>query len=237
MHSVAVLWLWISAAINHRFNNYHGIHSGFFGFFEVIEGYEVARTLLDHARAWAKGRGMAVLRGPGEYSTATYERQGILVDGFQYAPAMELTHNPPYYGTFLKQYGFHKAKDYSAYTFDVPTPIPLRLTRLVEQVRLRREIVTRPLNLKESLSEVRLIAKIYNDSWSENWGVLPITEEEADSLADSLRMIVDPGIIHFAFMKGEPAAVLGAFPAPIMPYGHGGAGTVTLTWCVRPDYS
>jgi len=127
---------------------------------------------------------------------------------------MELTHNPPYYSEFLEQYGFHKAKDYYAYTFDVQTPIPLRLKRLVQQVRLRREIETRPLNLKELLSEVRLIVKIYNDSWSENWGFLPITEEEADSLADSLRMIVDPGIIRFAFVKGEPAAVLGAFPDP-----------------------
>ena len=27
-------------------------------------------------------------------------------------------------------------------------------------------------------------------------------------------MIVDPGIIRFAFVKGEPAAVLGAFPDP-----------------------
>ena len=81
-------------------------------------------------------------------------------------------------------------------------------------MRLRREIQTRPLNFKELPSEVRLIVKIYNDSWSENWGFLPITEEEADSLADSLRMIVDPGIIRFAFVNNEPVAVLGAFPDP-----------------------
>ncbi len=181
---------------------------------------------------------MTILRGPGEYSTATYERQGVLVDGFQYPPTMELTHNPPYYSKFLERYGFHKAKDYYAYTFDVQTPIPLRLKRLVEQVRLRREIETRPLNLKELPSEVRLIVKIYNDSWSENWGFLPITEEEADSLADSLRMIVDPGIIRFAFVKGGAICYPGGFPlTPIMPYGHAGAGTVTLTWCVQPDYS
>jgi len=202
----------ISAAINHRFNNCHGTRIGFFGFFEVIQDYEVAKALLDRARQWVVDYGMTILRGPGEYSNATYERQGVLVDGFQYPPTLELTHNPPYYGEFLEWYGFHKAKDYYAYTFDVQTPIPPRLKNLVEQVRLRREIETRPLNFKELPSEVRLIEKIYNDSWAENWGFLPITEEEANSLSDSLRMIVDPGIIRFAFVKGEPVAVIGAFP-------------------------
>ena len=204
----------ISAAINHRFNNYHGASFGFFGFFEVIEDYEIARTLLDQARDWVKGRGMTVLRGPGEYSTVTYERQGILIDGFQYPPTMELTHNAPYYGNFLERYGFNKVKDYYAYTLDVQAPIPPRLKRLVEQVWTRREIETRPLNLKELRSEVRLIVKLYNDSWPNNWSFLPITNEEADTLAASLRLIVDPGLIRFAFVKGEPVAVLGAFPDP-----------------------
>jgi GNAT superfamily N-acetyltransferase len=127
---------------------------------------------------------------------------------------MELTHNPPYYGEFLERYGFRKAKDYYAYTMEVQTPIPPRLRRLVEQVRQRREIKTRPLIFKELLAEVRLIVKLYNQSWSQNWGFLPITDEEANTLADSLRLVVDPGLIRFAFIQGETVAVLGAFPDP-----------------------
>ena len=204
----------ISAAINHRFNNYYSVRIGFFGFLEVIEDYKVARALLDRAREWVEDRGMAVLRGPGEYSNATHERQGILVDGFQYPPTMELTHNPPYYGEFLERYGFHKAKDYYAYTMNLQTPTPPRLKRLAEQVRLRREIETRPLILKELLAEIHLIVQIYNDAWAQNWGFLPITDEEAATLADSLRLIVDPGLIRFALVQGEPAAVMGVFPDP-----------------------
>jgi GNAT superfamily N-acetyltransferase len=204
----------ISAAINHRFNNYYNVSMGFFGFFEVIEDYAVARAMLGRVREWVESRGMAVMRGPGEYSNATHERQGILIDGFQYPPTVELTHNPPYYGEFLERYGFRKAKDYYAYTLDIQTPIPPRLKRVVEQVRAHREIEIRPLIYKELHSEVRLIVKIYNDAWSQNWGFLPITDEEADTLADSLRLIVDPGLVYFAFVQGEPAAVLGAFPDP-----------------------
>ncbi len=155
-----------------------------------------------------------MLRGPGEYSNATHERQGVLLDGFQYPPTMELTHNPPYYGEFLERYGFRKAKDYYAYKLDIRTPIPPRLNSLEKQVRLRREIKTRAINLKELDSEVRLIIKIYNEAWAENWGFLPITSEEAMLLANSLRMVVDPGLIRLALVKDEPVAVLGAFPDP-----------------------
>ncbi len=216
----------ISAAINQRFNDHHNVHIGFFGFFEVTRDYEVAKALLDRARVWAKDRGMTVLRGPGEYSNATHERQGILIDGFEYPPTVELTHNPPYYSEFLERYGFDKAKDYHAYILDVQTPTPSRLTRLAEQVRLRRDIETRPLNLKNLLPEVRLIVRIYNEAWSQNWGFLPITDEEAIALANSLRLVADPGMIRFAFVQGEPGWCARSFPRPLLCL----TPTVAVVW-------
>jgi len=204
----------ISAAINHRFNEYHGTRLGSFGFYEVVNDFEVARTLLDSARRWVEERGMTVLRGPGEYSNATHERQGVLVEGFQYPPTVELIHNPPYYAQFLEQYGFRKSKDYYAYMVDWNNAaIPL-LKRLARKVSKNLNIETRVLILKNMQAEVRLIASIYNDAWSQNWGFLPITDEEADAIANSLRLIVDPGLIRFALINGEPAAVLGIIPDP-----------------------
>ncbi len=204
----------ISAAINRRFNEHHQVQIGFFGFFEVIEDFEVARTLLDRAREWVRARGMNTLRGPGEYSNATHERQGILVDGFQYPPTVELTHNPPFYGEFLERYGFVKAKDYHAYILDVQSPPPHRLLWLAERVQRRRNIETRMLTMKELVEGIRLVVRIYNEAWAQNWGFLPITEEEADAIAETLRPIIDVGLVRFAFVDGEPAAVLGAFPDP-----------------------
>ena len=204
----------ISAAINHQFNQYHNVRIGSFGFFEVINDFEVARSLLDNARMWVGKRGMTVLRGPGEYSNVTHERQGILVEGFQYPPTVELTHNPPYYSQLIEQYGFRKSKDYCAHMVDLRnSPISL-LKRLASKVSKRLNIETRMLVQKDMRAEVRLIVKIYNKAWSRNWGFLPITDEEADTIADTLRLIVDPGLVWFAFVDGEPAAVLGIIPDP-----------------------
>ena len=205
----------ISAAINHRYNEYHGTQIGSFGFFEVVNDFEVARALLDNARQWVEKRGMTVLRGPGEYSNATHERQAILVEGFEYPPTVELTHNPPYYGQFLEQYGFCKSKDYVARITDLRNAPVSLLKRLASKVnKSRLNIETRPISMKNLKAEVRLIVNIYNRAWSQNWGFLPLTDEEADTIADSLRLVADPGLIWFASVNGEPAAVLGIIPDP-----------------------
>jgi GNAT superfamily N-acetyltransferase len=202
----------ISAAVNRRFNEYYKTRIGFFGFFNVINDYSVAEILLDQARVWVASKGMDTLRGPGEYSAATHERQGVLIDGFETPPTIETTYNPPYYSDFLDRYGFQKAKDYHAYQLRVQVPTPTRLISLVEQVKKRRDINTRPISLESLSSEVRLLARIYNDSWQHNWGFLPITDEEAIALAHSLRSIADPGLIRFAFVNNKPAGVIGAIP-------------------------
>jgi GNAT superfamily N-acetyltransferase len=202
----------ISAAINYRFNEYHDTNIGFFGFFESIEDFEVARVLLDAARSWVEKQGMSILRGPGEYSNATHERQGILVEGFEYPPTVELTHNPPYYAAFLARYGLEKAKDYHAYRIFAQDYQGERIARIAPRLKKRRGITTRSADLDNLQEEVRLIIDIYNDAWSQNWGFLPITQEEADMLAETLRPVLVPDLVRFAYINGESAAVFTAIP-------------------------
>lgn len=204
----------ISAAINNQYNEYHGTSIGFFGFFDVIDDYEVAQKLLDRARTWIGERGMKVMRGPGEYSNSTHERQGVLIDGFDYPPTVECTHNYPYYSSLLERYGFQKAKDYVAYTFDRNTSNISLVRKLARMVRKRVKVETRPLISKNLRDEVHLIVSIYNEAWANNWGFLPISPEEGDAIADSLRFIIDPGLVRFAFIDGQPVAVMGVIPDP-----------------------
>ncbi|HEX9092455.1 MAG TPA: N-acetyltransferase [Coriobacteriia bacterium] len=212
----------VSAAVNRRFNDYYGAKLGFFGFFEVEDDHEAATALLDAAKAWIAERGMTAMRGPGEYSTATHERQGVLVEGFEFPPTVELTHNPPYYADLLERYGLRKVQDWVAHTIKVADIDHERLERLATAICKRERIETRPVDMSRFREEVRLIIRIYNEAWAANWGFLPVTEGEADALADSLKPIVDPGLIRFAFVDGEPIAMMGAIPDP--------------NWALRPRW-
>lgn len=209
----------VSAAVNRRFNEHYHARIGFFGFFETTDDFAVARALLDSARDWLKERGMETMRGPGGYSTAAHEsHQGILVDGFDTPPTVELTHNPPYYGQLLERYGLVKVKDYYAYLIEVDGMPDERLERIVSQVRARRQIETRRIDLSHVREEVDRIVTIYNEAWENNWGFLPLTDAEAEAMAASLKLVADPGLMRFASVDGELAAVLGALPDPNVPF-------------------
>ena len=204
----------VAASVNRRFNDYYGSKIGFFGFFEVEEDPEATSALLDAARAWLTERGMTAMRGPGEYSNATHERQGVLVEGFEYDPTVELTHNPPYYDALLQDYGLAKVKDYVAYLIDFNDVPRERIERLAAGARKRGKITTRPADMKHFTDEVKLVLKIYNEAWADNWGFLPQTDEEGEALAETLKPIVDPGLVRFAYVGDEPVAVFGAIPDP-----------------------
>ena len=160
---------------------------------------------------------MAAMRGPGGYSNATHEPyQAVLVDGFDDPPTVELTHNPPYYGEFLERYGLKKVKDYHAYKIHLVPPSD-RLIRVAGAVQERRNIETRCVDMKHLREEVGRIVTIYNEAWARNWGFLPLTDAEADAMAASLKLVADPGLLRFATVNGELAAVLGALPDPNVP--------------------
>ena len=212
----------VSAAINHEFNEYHGEKLGSFGFFEVEKDFEAASALLDVARDWCAERGMSAMRGPGEYSNATHERQGVLIDGFETPPTVECTHNPPYYGEYLERWGLEKVKDYHAYLIDVDDVPAAHFAALADAIRRRNHVETRTVRMKDFSAEIRRVIDVYNEAWAANWGFMPVTDGEADSIADTLKPIIDPGLIRFASVGGEEVAMLGAFPDP--------------NWALRPRW-
>ncbi|HET9531855.1 MAG TPA: N-acetyltransferase [Blastocatellia bacterium] len=187
----------IMAMINHAYNRFHNERAGFFGFFETIDDFEVARSLLDSARDWTGKRGAEIIRGPVNPST-NYEC-GLLVEGFDYEPAVMMTYNPPYYGDLIERYGFSKAMDLYAYEVKEESfKSTERIKRVADRLRSRDRISVRPVNLKDFKREVEIVRKIYNDAWSNNWGFVPVSEEEFEHLARDLKQIVDPRIVLVA---------------------------------------
>jgi len=206
----------VSAAVNRRFNEYRESYAGigFFGFFEVEEDYEAAAALLDAAYDWLARRGMKAMRGPGQYSNATHERQGVLIDGFDTPPTVECTHNPPYYAQLLERWGLAKVKDYHAYLIDIAEVPAGRLERVAEAVRRRNHVRTRTVDMADYDAEIARVIDVYNAAWAENWGFLPLTPGEAKAIGDSLRPIIDPGLVRLAAVDGMNVAMIGAFPDP-----------------------
>jgi len=197
----------IAAIKNDNHNNFHNDKTGFFGFFETIDNSEVSDLLLDTACRWCSEKGMDEIRGP--VNPSTNDECALLIDGFDSSPVFLMTYNPPHYRDKIESFGFQKAKD--MYAYRIPSEVitdekvMARLERMAKLIKQRSDIVTRNINMKELASEVRKIEEVYNSAWENNWGFVPLTTEEFDYMADSLKMVVDPNMVLFAEVNGKPA--------------------------------
>lgn len=200
----------IAAFINHRHNDFQNEHIGFFGFFEVLEDPEAAAALLQAAEDWVRARGYDAIRGPAQFSTN--EECGLLVDGFDDPPRILMTYNPRYYVDYIENQGYLKAMDLHAYALDTDlyaggSKFPQKLIRVVEKIKAKGDIHIRKIDMKHFDEEVLRVKKIYNQSWARNWGFVPMTDAEFDSMGDELRQVLDPDMTLVGEINGEPIGV------------------------------
>jgi GNAT superfamily N-acetyltransferase len=192
------------AAINNRnYNKYHESNIGFFGFFDVIEDYEVAKNLLDTAYNWCKEKGFNQIHGPTNFTTN--DTAGLLVEGFDSPPVVEMTYNQPYYKSFIENYGFTKEMDLFAYYIGTKTVSEkyLNISTVLQERLEKRGISFRMVDLKNFKKEAALIKEVYRSAWEKNWGFVPPTDAEFDQLADGLKLILDPRYNFVAEHNGK----------------------------------
>ncbi len=200
----------ITAHVYHRHNEVHNEKTGFFGFFECEKDYDIAEALYRQATQWLKDRGMERMRGPANFTTN--HEIAFLVDGFDSPPVVMMTYNPPYYLEFAERFGLTKVMDFYAYYAHDSVPIPDRVSRLIERIRERSGATIRTINMTRFDDEVRLVKSIYDRAWAPNWGFVPMTDAEFFHLAKDLKQIVDPRLVYFAEVDGQPVGFSLALP-------------------------
>lgn len=203
----------IAAVVNHRYNDFHDVRTGFIGLFESVDDQEVADALLETATEWLRERGMTEVIGPFNLSTNDeLYSPGILLDGFDRPPVLLMAHNPPYYAGLFEGAGWEKAKDLLAYWLEDEAPPP-RLVRAMDRVQRSVEgLVIREMDLKRLSQEVERIKEVYNSAWERNWGFTPLSDAEIRHLAKDLKPIVDPRFALMAEVDGEPIGFALALP-------------------------
>lgn len=196
------------AAINNRnYNAFTGEKAGFFGFFDVINDYSVAKTLLDTAVDWLRQQGLDRVLGPTNLSTN--ETCGLLIENFDEPPFVLTTYNFPYYADLLERYGFVKNTDLLSYEF-FPKNLSSKLTDLSQQLENRlaqRGITIRTIDMKHFEEEVNRFLPIYNASWDQNLGFVPMTEAEVRQMGKDLKMALDPDLVYFAEKDGKTIGI------------------------------
>ena len=174
------------------------------GFFESIDDQQVADLMFDASRMWLASRGMEAMDGPINFG----QRDawcGLLVEGYEFQPLYEIPYNPPYYKELFENYGFRNYFTQNTYIWkiyddDVNAMVHDRAKRLFSTPGYG----FRQIDMSRIEEEAENFRIIYNMAWSLFSGVKPMTQEEAMKIMETMKPIIDPEIIFFAYFNDEP---------------------------------
>jgi len=200
----------IAGIVDGHYNQVHNEKMGIWGFFECTDDPEAAAALFARVEEWVIQKGMTFLRGP--LNPSMNNETGLLIEGFQYPPTVGMTYNPPYYQRLIESCGFEKEKDLLAFLIDGEYRLPEWMDRLAERTAKKKGVRIRHVDPKKMDAEFALIREIYNDSWSGNWGFVPLTENEMKEIQKNVKPFADPDLVFFIYYDDEPAAVCVIFP-------------------------
>lgn len=182
-----------------------------FGSLDAIDDVEVVYALTNAAEDWLRAKGAERVNGP--FSPTINGECGMLVEGYDATPMIFMPWHPPYLARHLEALEYEKARDLISYRFDISDFRLDEKPRISTRKEWRDRLNIRPLKLDALKSgETALMAELFNDGWSGNWGFVPFTREEFDSTADALKYIMPPDFGVVVELDGVPQSFMVALP-------------------------
>jgi hypothetical protein len=200
----------IATCVNYRHNDFHGEKTGFFGFLDCPDDYEIASRLLKVAMITLKKEGMEAMRGPMNFSTN--HEIGFLVENFEDPPQVMMTWNKPYLPALAEKFGLKKVMDLLGFYIDEEALSLERHGKVTKRLLERQKITIRTIRMNDFDNEVKLINRIYNEAWERNWGFVPMELEEFNYMAKNLKELVDPKLVIIAMHGERPVGFCLALP-------------------------
>ncbi len=198
------------AIINPLHYEQHGEAGGFFGLFESIDNLEVAKNMFEAVGDYLSNEGCTSVIGP--VNLSTNDESGFLIDGFDSFPSFMCNYCHPYYNDLISDCGFEKKIDTYSYECQTHHLLPEKYQRVIDRAEGNSDIATRHFTKKTAVRDIEEITSIYNNSFRNTWGFVPISSGEAVELANSLLPFVDERLIWITTYRGKPVGSLLAFP-------------------------
>jgi len=186
----------IAGILSYIANDKYNVKNLRFGWFDTIDDYEVASSLLKAVENWGKELGMESLTGP--HGFTDFDPEGMLIEGFDEFPTIVTIYNHSYYPELTEKYGFEKDVDYVEFKTMVPheTGIPEKLLRLAERIKERSGLkVFKFKSKKEILNRSKEMFELLDEAFEEIYGSVPISKNQVKYYMKNYFSFVNPDML------------------------------------------
>lgn len=201
----------VAVFINHKYNHYNNDNTAFIYLFESVNDFDISKSIFKRAVDWAKRNGAKKLTGPKGFSPL--DGMGLLVDGFEYPPALGLPYNLPYYPELFKNFGFTGKTDVISGFLDTTVELNEKIHRVARLVQEKKGFSVRNFKTRTSLAAyIPRFMKMYNESLEGTSGNVPLTDQEVKAMTNQLIWFADPKLIKIIEKNNQPIGFLLAYP-------------------------
>ena len=199
----------IAVILNKVSNEKWGQKAARFGWIDFIDDNEVVDALFAAAEQWARERGLTELQGPLGFTD--FDREGMLIEGFDRLGTMATMYNYPYYPEHMARLGYVKDAEWVEYLLKVPD-------KRWEKAERISAIVERKygLRLEHCKSRSQLVkrygAKLFqlvNECYAPLYGYTPLTEKQIEQFIKMYIPVIDLRLISLVVDAEDNLVALG----------------------------
>ena len=184
----------VAGIINNKANERWNERNVRFGWIDFINDIEVVRALVGAVEDWGRKKGMTKIKGPLGFTD--FDKEGMLVEGYEHLSPFTCIYNYPYYNDLLGQLGFTKDADWTQKVLEIPSELPpmMQYARLVEE-RYGIHAAT-GLSMKEMCKRYGMKSfHLINESFAQLYEYAPFSDEQIRRYLQTYVPILDPDFV------------------------------------------
>ena len=200
----------IQGIIQKQYNEIHQTKQARFTRFDCEDNPETAKALFDAVENWAKEQEMQEIVGPLGYSDL--EREGLLIEGFEYLSTFEEQYNYEYYAGLIENCGFVKDVDWvESRLFSTPQQDE-RLKRIFDKALQKHNlhIAGEKLNKRQFIKKYADgIFACIDECYKDLYGTVPFTPEMMQQMIDQFMLVISRKLIVAVCDENEKVVAFG----------------------------
>ncbi|MBQ6293681.1 MAG: hypothetical protein IJK77_07435 [Lachnospiraceae bacterium] len=182
--------------------------------FDAVDRQEVADALFKALEDWGRAKGMTEICGPLGFSDL--EREGLLVEGFEYLATFEEQYNFDYYGKLIEGCGFAKEIDWTESRLQPDPEHVEQMARLSEKFMERYKLHWgKAKNTAEFIDKYgEKFFELIDKSYAKLYGTVDFTKGMKDMLISNFKLVIKLDYVGILLDENEDPVGMGlCFPA------------------------
>lgn len=199
----------VAAIINKRANERWGVKAARFGWVDFIDDAEVSAALITAVEQWARERGMTELQGPLGFTD--FDREGMLVEGFDRLGTMATIYNYPYYPQHMERLGFEKDTDWVEFLIKVPEKTWDKADRLSAIIARKYKLRVVQCKSRSELAKRygKALFELVNECYAPLYGYSPLSDKQIEQFIKQYLPVIDLRLVSLIVDENDNLVALG----------------------------